>query len=865
MKNKILLLAGFFTLLLSSCATGTNSNSSSSSTSLNPTIYNVTWQNYDGEQLAVSEVEEGKTAVYPHENPTRPEDENYTYVFNGWDQVLTNVRSSFITKAIYTETKKLIDFVGVTFVSETIPYDGNAHTLIVSGAPVQAQVAYKDNGPFTNIGVYPIEAKLTADGYNPLTLNATLTILPIDFGDIKFESETFEYDGRQHSISVSGNIPSGSTVVYSSLDTPKGDNFAVDVGTYSITATVTNPNFIKKELTANLKITAYDNERQMIVSGEKLYFQNAIDSDKLYVSDLSSSITKKINSDVASDMILNDSGIMYVSKSLFSSVKTLMPSADSYTVDVIQTRNAFDIQKDSGKIIYYIVNGLTQSSSGIFKYDYSNSENPAEICLSVGKAKHLTLVGNILYFADGNNGYKLSKISTNETEQTRTIVLNEKINNLIYDSGILYFTVNNLLGDYIARYNISSQKLMKLTIDAGSSLTIVGNYLYYVNVDLLTSAFIGKGIYKVNKSPLADNNYSGTKVIEASKEGISSLYSDGSNLFYYDINGYKLMKYKISDGSSVNVLEGFVKPADPSPFSKDDGMKIASYEDAIYYLDLYDGRNLYRYNIISGLITKVTSNKVADFSIVGDYLYFNSVSFLVNNDIYRMNLKTGEEPLLISENSGFDFVEIGNYLYYIKNNEIDYPTAINRINTLTQEEEEVYEKGVSNLKAVDGKLLFIDGYQIYTLDPTTKTLTEIKADGKSVHTTVFDTDGLHIYYRDMYGISKQLSRITIGGQNKTVIVSASTDPISISVLDDNVFYYSDTILYPKTNGLYKVNKNANSSTGTSILLTNSTYYASIFYVHESYVYFTNKLLGGLYGDSYFYKVAISGGTPVKIS
>lgn len=878
MKNKFLLLAGFFALLLSGCATtggsstetssSTSESSSSSSSSSNPVIYTVTWQNYNSEQLAVSEVEEGATAVYPNENPTRPEDASYTYAFSGWDKVLTNVRSSFTTKATYTETRKLINFTGVTFASTTIPYDGNPHTLTVSGAPSVAQIVYKDNGPFTDVGVYPIQAKLTAEGYNPLTLNATLTIEAIAFGDVNFENETYEYDGRSHSVSVSGNLPLGSNVVYSSTDTPNRDNFATDVGTYTVTARITNPNFITKQLTAVLKITASDSERQMIVNGDKLYFQNAIDSDKLYAADLSSSTISKINNDIASDMLLNETGIMYVSKSFASSIKTAKPNLDTYAQEVIQSKNALEIQKGSGSVVYYIVNGLTQSSSGIFKFNYTDSNNPVETRLSVGKAKHLTLVGSVLYFADGNNGYKLSKISTSSVDQTRTLVLDEKINNLIHENGILYFTVNNLLGDYIARYNIDSKKVTKLTIDAGASLTIVGNYLYYVNVDLFTTAFIGKGIYRVAKSPLADSNSPGEQIISAGEEGVSSLCSDGTNLFYYDINGYKLMKYNINSGNSINLLEGFVKPADPSPFSSDEGMKIASYENAIYYLDLYDGRNLHRYDTISKNNIKITSNKVADFSIIGDYLYFNSVSFFVNNDIYRMNLKLGDDPILISKNSGFDFVEIGNYIYYARDNQTGFATAINRINKLTLEDELIYEKGVSNLRVANGKLLFIDGYQIYSLNPDTKVLTEIQAEGKSIHTTVFDTDGTNIYYRDMYSVlwlNKQLSKITISGQNKVVMVSAATDPTSISVVGNNVFYYSDTT-NAKVNGLYKIDKNVTATTsGASILLTNETYYSETFYVYKTDVYFINKRLDGMYGDSFFYKVSISGGTPVKIS
>ena len=66
--------------------------------------FTVTFVNYDDTVLFVDEVNEGATAVYEGETPTRPDDDEYTYTFSGWDKTLTNVQSSFTTKATYTST-----------------------------------------------------------------------------------------------------------------------------------------------------------------------------------------------------------------------------------------------------------------------------------------------------------------------------------------------------------------------------------------------------------------------------------------------------------------------------------------------------------------------------------------------------------------------------------------------------------------------------------------------------------------------------------------------------------------------------------------------------------------------------------------
>ena len=759
------------------------------------------------------------------------------------------------------------NITGITFESQNITYDGAEHTLTINGTlPKNGEVQYTNNGPFVDAGVYSARAVVKAPNYNDLTLNASLTINKANFTGIEFKDAEFEYDGNPHSISIIGTLPSTSTVTYTS-DVAGVTNSATDIGDYNVTATITDKNFNTLVLNAKMTIKTEDDERFLKWSGDTLFFQNAIHDNLLYAYNVADNKLLKASGDNAVDMIeYADDSIMFVSKSLISSsIKTATYDTTKQGVDLSSALSARAryVQYGGSNIVYYVVNGLTQAKSGIYKADLSGEE-PAITCLSVGKAKFLTLVGSKLYFADGDNGYKFSSISTNGTNQNRTLVVDEKINNLYYNNGVFYYTVNNLLGDYIERYTTTNGR-RKLTSDAGIDFCVIGSDLYYINVDKLNTAVYGEGIYKVSASPIADNNNAGTKVVESNK-GICSLITDGINLYYYDMDGYKLIKADTNGNYISNILEGFVRPEDPTPTSL--GGDLEEYNGLLYYLDIWDEKSLHYYNPQTKANVRLTANKVDNFSIIGDVLYMNMVSNLVNNDTYRFNLKAGGEPELVNKNDGSDFLSDGEYVYYAQNNAVGAKTAIRRTNLTTLVDEEVYNKGVSNLRMVNGKLCFIDGYQIFAMDLASKATSEIKPNNKSVHTTVFDTDGTTIYYREMYSVAyalKRLSRYNVATNTYTEMATTSTDPVAIVYHDNYVYYYTDTTS-AADNGLYRVSATSTSTDkGTCVLATNSTYYASTFTFVNGKIYFLNYITGGLFGDSRIYELPISGGDPVKVA
>ena len=83
--------------------------------------FTVSFKNYDDTLLYETYVESGKTATYMGPTPVRPETNEYSYTFSGWDHSLENVTTDLVCVAQYTETQKPITiYHKVTFKN----YDG---------------------------------------------------------------------------------------------------------------------------------------------------------------------------------------------------------------------------------------------------------------------------------------------------------------------------------------------------------------------------------------------------------------------------------------------------------------------------------------------------------------------------------------------------------------------------------------------------------------------------------------------------------------------------------------------------------------------------------------------------------------------
>ena len=72
-------------------------------------------------------------------------------------------------------TPELQKFTGITFEDATFDFDGQEHEIVCKGVPAGANVQYTNNKAILD-GEYKAKAVITKDGYETLTLTATMTI-----------------------------------------------------------------------------------------------------------------------------------------------------------------------------------------------------------------------------------------------------------------------------------------------------------------------------------------------------------------------------------------------------------------------------------------------------------------------------------------------------------------------------------------------------------------------------------------------------------------------------------------------------------------------------------------------------------------
>lgn len=73
-----------------------------------PLVYHhVTFVNYDDSVLYETDVVEGRAVTYKGETPTKPEDDEFKYEFEGWDQNLSPIMTDVTIKAKYKEIAKV--------------------------------------------------------------------------------------------------------------------------------------------------------------------------------------------------------------------------------------------------------------------------------------------------------------------------------------------------------------------------------------------------------------------------------------------------------------------------------------------------------------------------------------------------------------------------------------------------------------------------------------------------------------------------------------------------------------------------------------------------------------------------------------
>ena len=218
---------------------------------------------------------EDKTLVYNGEyqeitiSGDLPDGVNVTYEHNKRKEVGTRTATAKFTgdsnnynaiddmSATITITKATYDMSNVKFLDKTETYNEGTHEIKITGdLPAGVTVEYEGNDK-TDVGEYTVTAKFTGgedkDNYNDIpNMTAKLTIEKATYNmeGIGFADKTETYNGSEHNITLTGNLPKDVLVRYEG-------NGQIRAGEYTITAIFTgdekNYNAIPN-MTATLKI-----------------------------------------------------------------------------------------------------------------------------------------------------------------------------------------------------------------------------------------------------------------------------------------------------------------------------------------------------------------------------------------------------------------------------------------------------------------------------------------------------------------------------------------------------------------------------------------------------------------------------------
>ncbi len=830
-------------LLLSACGDDKSKSNLKNFEGLALTSISVDYDGTEKEIVITGTLPEGATVAYTSNKATNAGTYNATAVVkcDGYNDLTLNATLT-INKLNYDLTNTKWDY------ESAFTYDGTEKKVELLNLPEGVTVANYTSNTAINAGTYTASVTLNYDTTNhraPNIPNQTWEIKKATITGITFENKTVEYDSQLHSIELVGNIPAGSTtkITYNGYETCS----VSAVGNYTVKLVIENPNYETYETTATLTIKSTEEQLYAINQNGKIYFQNNLDSNKLYV--YSGGTVTKVNNDIPKYFVANGNNLYYYSSSLFSKViKSLNGTIATRLADV-----SGEFLTCDGEYIYYAISNLLLNTdkNGIYKLKLDGTQTE-EIRLVKDKAEYLTYYDGKIYYSNKSDGGKLYCISTSSKDvETGTQLWEEKVSFIIEDDGVLYFnstktTVGIGVASSIRKYVISESKTIKLTIDNGQYLTKIGNDIYYINKDKITSTIFGDGIYSVSSLKTEDSSLVGAKIVSCEDgNGYSSLTSDETNLYFYKLNDKHLYSYNILTKNETDLMENFELPIEevtPTGFAK-----LTEYNGEIYYINPLDDGCLYKYNIATKSKYKVLSNSVSNVYFYQGYMYY-STYISVNYALWRMNLLTNETTK-ISTSRCDNLIFDGEYIYYVKVGSV-WNNYIMKMKLDGSEVEEILSNKnlwVASFEKVDNYLYFAInpkvGYKyIYRYDLTTK-----KAESLNLRAKYFIIENGKIYFNDID--DNNLTVYDISTKHTDVIVS-NVETNNMIIVDNELYYSSSS----KTNtGLYKYNLSTKNSTKLSEKCADGMieYNGDIYFIQTSISY-TNDYPYQSNGDANIY-------------
>jgi hypothetical protein len=273
--------------------------------------------------------------------------------------------------------------------------------------------------------------------------------------------------------------------------------------------------------------------------------------------------------------------------------------------------------------------------------------------------------------------------------------------------------------------------------------------------------------------------------------------------------------------------------------------KAQVYNGEIYYINMLDGGKLYRYNPTTQSDIRITNLTVADFAIYDGVLYYSTVRLMVNFDLYRMDLITGE-PEVISTEKCKNFLVIDGKLYY---NNFSGSNTLNCIDLETLEITVVFDdESVDDydLTLYDGKLYFVADGRLYSYSFANQTAAVVHKDLKPNEYIIYN--GTILMMND--NLTKNTMTVyDIASNTVTELesIGLTGDLRGMFVYNGQIYCYRNNLLGNDGDdaGLYKIVKNGTEYTAQlvdavdgyymceSMVIGNKVYFMDVWQVKDS--------------------------------
>lgn len=137
--------------------------------------------------------------------------------------------------------------------NQAFTYDGNVQKVKVVNLPIGVTVKSYKNNEKIDAGNYVASVEFYYDSVNynkPILSNCNWKINKADIEGIEFKDKTIIYDGNEHSLLISGILPTDVSVTYE-------NNKAINVGSYNAKAILSGKNY--NDLVLNAKLVIMQN------------------------------------------------------------------------------------------------------------------------------------------------------------------------------------------------------------------------------------------------------------------------------------------------------------------------------------------------------------------------------------------------------------------------------------------------------------------------------------------------------------------------------------------------------------------------------------------------------------------------------